>query len=422
SASMPCALQVTGGTPPDTLYSYASSTGTINITPLTDLALAQATGTLPATWFASFDGSTPLDPTGLSDAMDDVTNALQTAGFDVPASGNPFTTPFAADGTGWDGLLDELREAINEDINLNGDYNALLTQVSEGNLGSSLPDAPAPDTFSISGTISGATDGVNVIWELLVDEAIVRDYGNSNGPVTFTSVDGLAEGSDWSVVINSAPAGQTCNVSNGSGSLAADVTNVSITCSDIVVAPTGFSIEGDISGASGNVSWQTLVGGVFYHDGANGNGSVTFTYGDGITDGSNWSIEVLTPPAGQTCNVTNGSGTITANVTNVAITCSDIVVAPTTFSIEGTLSGATGTVQWVTRVDGELFDNGSSINGAITFTPQGGMASGSNWSVVVAVPPAGQTCNVTNGSGTLSTDIVNVSIACQDEGVDPDPG
>src|SRR5690606_34269726 len=55
------------------------------------------------------------------------------------------------------------------------------------------------------------------------------------------------------------------------------------------------------------------------------------------------------------------------------------------------------------------------------FTPQGGMDSGSNWSVVVATPPAGQTCNVTNGSGTLNADIVNVSIACQDEGVDPNP-
>ena len=421
SASMPCALQVTGGTPPDTLYSYATSTGTINITPLTDLALVQATGILPATWFASFDGSTPLDPTVLSNAMDDVTEALQTAGFDVPTSGNPFTTPFAADGTGWDGLLDDLRDAIDEDTTL-ADYNAFLDDVLANGLDNSIPNPPAPETFSISGTISGATDGVNVIWELLVDEAIVRDYGNSNGPVTFTSVDGLAEGSDWSVVINSAPAGQTCSVSNGSGVLTADVTNVSITCSDIVVAPTGFSIEGDISGASGNVSWQTLVGGVFYHDGANGNGSVTFTYGDGITDGSIWSVEVLTPPAGQTCNVADGSGTIAGNITNVAITCSDIVVTPTTYSIDGTLSGASGTVQWETLVDDEAFFSGSSTNGAITFTPAQGMDSGSNWSVVVTVPPAGQTCNVGNGSGTLNSDIVNVSITCQDEGVDPDPG
>src|SRR5690606_17240396 len=48
SGVLPCALQVTGGTPPDTLYSYASTTGTVNITPLTTLALAQATSQQPA--------------------------------------------------------------------------------------------------------------------------------------------------------------------------------------------------------------------------------------------------------------------------------------------------------------------------------------------------------------------------------------
>lgn len=415
SATMPCALQVTGGTPPDTLYSYTSSTGTVNITPLTTLALAQATNELPADWFAAFDG-TPVD---VATAAGEVLDALDTSGFDLPPSGNPFTTPFVADGTGWDGLLDDLKQAITNDPAL-ADLEALVTLVKDGNLATAVPDAPPPPSYQVSGTIAGASG--SLIWEIRVGGFIRNDGSNGNGPVTFTSPAGLEEGNNWSVVINSPPAGQTCNVANGTGTLTDDVTNVSITCSDIVVDPTGYSIEGTISGASGDVSWQTLVGGVFYHDGTDGNGNVTFTYGDGIADGSNWSVEVLTPPAGQTCNVANGSGTIAGNITNVAITCSDIVVTPTTFSIEGTLSGATGTVQWETRVNGEEFFSGSSINGAITFTPVEGMESGSNWSVVVAAPPAGQTCNVTNGSGTLSTDIANVSIACQDEGVDPDPG
>src|SRR5690606_38744878 len=145
------------------------------------------------------------------------------------------------------------------------------------------------------------------------------------------SIDGLEEGSDWSVVVNSAPAGQTCSVSNGSGVLTADVTNVSITCSDIAVDPTGFSIEGDLRGASGNVDWQCLVASVYYHDGANGDGSVTHSYCDGVPEGSIWTIEVTTAPAGQTCDVSNGSGTITGNVTNLANICSEIVVDPTTF-------------------------------------------------------------------------------------------
>lgn len=415
SGTMPCALQITGGNPPDTLYSYASSTGTVNITPLTTLALAQATGQTPADWFNAFSG-TPVD---ITSAANEVLAALTDAGFVVPGSGNPFTTPFVADGSGWDGLLDDLRQAIDEDPAL-ADLDALVALVKDGNLNSSIPDAPAPPSYSIAGTISGATDGVNVIWELRVGGSIRNDGGNGNGPVTFTPLAGLPEGTEWSVVVNSAPQGQTCNVSNGSGTLTNDVTNVSISCSDIVVNPTGYSISGTISGASGTVSWETRVGGNFYHDGLNGNGAVSFTYGDGIASGSSWSVVVLSAPAGQTCNVSNGSGTLTAAVSNVAITCSDIVVNPTSYSIEGAISGASGTVYWETLVNDETFFSGSSINGAVVFTPQEGMPSGSVWQVVVTTPPDGQSCNVANGSGTLTMNISNVSIACQDDGVNPE--
>ena len=224
SGVLPCALRVTGGTPPDTLYSYASSTGTVNITPLTTLALAQATNQLPADWFAAFDG-TPVD---VNTAADEVLDALNDASFDLPATGNPFTTPFAADGTGWDGLLDDLKQAITDDPAL-ADLDALVTLVKDGNLDTAVPDAPPPPSYQISGSINGASS--NLIWKLRVGGFIRNDGGSGNGPVTFTSPAGLEEGSNWSVVINSPPAGQTCNVANGTGTLTDDVTNVAITLS-----------------------------------------------------------------------------------------------------------------------------------------------------------------------------------------------
>ena len=416
SGTMPCALQITGGTPPDTLYSYASSTGTVNITPLTTLALAQATGQTPADWFNAFTG-TPVD---VISAANEVLDALTDSSFDVPTNGNPFTTSFVADGTGWDGLLDDLRQAINDDPAL-ADLDALIALVKDGNLSISIPDAPAPPSYSIEGSISGATDGLSVIWETRVDGSIYHDGGNSNGPVTFTSGDGLVEGTVWTVVINSPPAGQTCTVTNGSGTLTGDVSNVSITCSDIVVGPTTYGISGTISGASASVQWETRVDGAFYHDGSDSNGAVTFTPIEEMDSGSNWSVVVTGAPAGQTCNVSNGSGTLAADVSNVAITCSDIVVGPTSYSIEGTISGASATVHWQTLVDDEIYHSGSSINGAVTFTPVEEMPAGSVWSVVVSEEPVGQNCNVANGSGTLSTDISNVSISCQNEGGGPDP-
>ena len=328
SGTMPCALMVTGGTPPDTLYSYASSTGTVNITPLTTLALAQATGQTPADWFNAFSG-TPVD---VISAVNEVLDAMTVAGFDVPADGNPFTTSFVANGTGWDGLLDDLRQAVNDDPAL-ADFDALVTLVKDGNLNSSIPNAPTPPSYSIAGSISGASDGMNVVWETRVDGIIYHDGGSANGPVTFTYGGGLAEGTVWSVVINSAPAGQTCTVTNGSGTLTADVSNVSITCSDIVVGPTTYSISGTISGASDVVQWEARIDGVFYHDGSNGNGAVTFTPLEEMNSGSNWSVVVTGAPAGQTCNVSNGSGVLAADVSNVAITCSDVVVGPTSYSI-----------------------------------------------------------------------------------------
>lgn len=314
SDALPCALQISGGTPAITLHSLATSTGVINVTPLTDLILALATGQDPASWYAGFTGANVDIGTATTNLLDQ----FDSNGFTIPA-GNPFSTPFAADGTGWDALLDDIGDALEADAST---YDALLALVRDGSLGS-LPDAPPPPSYSISGTISGAPDGVNVVWELLLGEAIHRDFDNSNGAVTFTSVNGLPEGSIWSVVINTEPPGKDCTVSNGSGILTADVTNVQIVCVDEPVDPVLYTISGSISGASGAVSWQTLDDGFVHHDGSDTDGAVTFTTGAGIESGSTWSVQITGEPAGQHCNVSNGSGTLSADVTDVLITCEE---------------------------------------------------------------------------------------------------
>ncbi|MEC9410554.1 MAG: hypothetical protein VYD52_08880, partial [Pseudomonadota bacterium] len=409
NGAMPCALQVTGGNPPVTLHSYATAAGTVNITPLTDLIMAKATGQSPADWFANFNG-TAVDT---STASTDLLNLFADKGFTIPATGNPLTTPFAADGSGWDGLLDDIGDAIDNDPAI-ADYDALVTLVKDGNL-TNLPVPPPPEMFSISGTISGATG--TVIWETLVAGSIVQDGGNTNGAVTFSPLAGIAEDSNWSVVINTAPSGQTCSVTNGSGALTADVTNVSITCSDEVVAPTTYSISGTVSGASGSVIWELRKDGVFFNDGGSGNGDVSFT--SAMDAGSDWSVVIESAPSGQTCAINNGNGSLTANVTTVSITCSDIVVGPTTYSISGTASGASGSVIWELYKDGAFFNDGGAANGSATFTSA--MPSGSAWTLSINSAPSGQTCTISNGSGTLTGNVSNVAITCEDEVVTPPP-
>jgi N-acetylneuraminic acid mutarotase len=51
----------------------------------------------------------------------------------------------------------------------------------------------------------------------------------------------------------------------------------------------------------------------------NANGSFTFV--DPVASGSSYNVTVLAQPAGRNCSITNGSGTASANVTNVTVAC-----------------------------------------------------------------------------------------------------
>ncbi|CAA0122738.1 Uncharacterised protein [Halioglobus japonicus] len=407
SEALPCAIQVSGGTPPVTLHSVATAPGTINITPLTDLVLALATSQNPQDWFNSFDGSSA----DIAAASGDLLDTFASNGFNVPNTGNPFTTPFKTNGNGWDGLLDEIGQAVEDDPGL-ADHAALIAVVKDGNL-DSLPTAPVPVMFSVTGSISGASG--NVIWEAIAGGKRVHDGSDTDGAVTFSPDGGIAEGNNWRVTVKTAPAGQSCVVNKGSGRLVADVTNVEIVCSDVP----SYSLTGTISGASAAVSWETRKNGVAHHSGSDSNGAVTFTANAGLEENSAWSVVVITAPAGQTCTVSNGSGTLMSNVGNIAIACSDEVVVPDTYTISGSISGASAAVEWRVQKDGNAFRNGTSNNGKVAFTAAAGMDESSAWSVQVTTAPAGQICAVSNGSGTLTANVTNVVISCRDRNVTP---
>ncbi|MBT9526564.1 MAG: DUF4369 domain-containing protein [Rhizobacter sp.] len=126
------------------------------------------------------------------------------------------------------------------------------------------------------------------------------------------------------------------------------------------------------------------------------NGS--FTFSKTVEGEKTYAVSVLTQPAGATCTVANGSGTIDAdgtNVTNVAVTC------VTSASLTGTVSGLLpGTAVTLSNA-GVLLP--VAVNGAFAFP--GVMTAGTAYNVTVDPngSPAGLTCNITNGSGTIVT-------------------
>ncbi|MEO7432574.1 MAG: reprolysin-like metallopeptidase [Dokdonella sp.] len=173
-----------------------------------------------------------------------------------------------------------------------------------------------PTTYTVGGTVSG----------LAASGLVLTLNGANSLPVsangTFTFPTALSIGQNYVVAIGTQPSPQTCTVSNGSGSIGtSNVTNVIVTCAGAAT----FTVGGTVSGLTGSGLVLSLNGSSVLPVAADG----AFTFADSLTTGASYSVTVTTQPTApaQTCTVVNGSGTIaTANVTNIAVTCTAAAV------------------------------------------------------------------------------------------------
>ena len=169
--------------------------------------------------------------------------------------------------------------------------------------------------------VSGLDGGIGLV---------LQDNGGNNLTVStngaFTFSNSVASGAAYSVTLPTQPTGQSCTVTNGSGTASANVTNVQVVCSNL------YTIGGTVSGLTG-------TGLVLQDNGGNNlavSASGSFAFSTAVASGAAYSVTVLTQPTGQSCTVSSGSGTASANVSNVQVTC-----ARTTYTIGGTISGLT---------------------------------------------------------------------------------
>ena len=234
---------------------------------------------------------------------------------------------------------------------------------------------------------------------------MLRNNGGDDLALTasgsFTFATPVASGSTYNVTILSAPVGETCTVTNGTGPVgSSNVTTVQVSCS-----ANSYTVGGTLSGL---IPGRTLL----LRD--NGSDSVTlstngtFTFANKVADQNTYNVTVFSQPVGQTCTVVNnsGSGTIdAANVTTVSVTC-----VANAYTIGGTLSSMGATKTIVLRNNGGD-DLTLTANGAFTFSS--GVLSGGTYAVSVATPPTGETCNVSFSSGTVTNaNVTNVSVFC----------
>lgn len=126
SSALPCAVRVNGGrlnggtTNTAVLYSFAAGNGSTlvsNVTPLTDLALAQAVRTADgrslADWYAANAPSAEQVSAGVAAAQAALLQELRDRGYTVPEGFNPFSDVFQAiAGNLYDDLLEAVAAAL----------------------------------------------------------------------------------------------------------------------------------------------------------------------------------------------------------------------------------------------------------------------------------------------------------------------
>jgi trimeric autotransporter adhesin len=251
-------------------------------------------------------------------------------------------------------------------------------------------------TFALSGSVNGLVGSGLVLQNNGADPVEVATNGSFSFPRE------LASGAAYNVTVRTQPSNpvQSCAVANGTGVIGtADVTNIAVTCST-----SSFSVGGTVNGLAGS-------GLVLRNNGSddlavNANGA--FSFNTALASGGTYNVTVASQPTNptQVCTISNGSGTIAGtNITNVAVSC-----ATTEVTIGGTVSGLAGSGLTLQNNGGAPF--AIAANGPFMFPAS--VPAGSQYNVTVATQPQNpdQTCAVSGGAGTASSNVTSVSVTC----------
>ncbi len=158
--------------------------------------------------------------------------------------------------------------------------------------------------YSVGGTVSGLV-GSLVLQNNAGDNFVVSGSGS------FVFDAPINNGASYAVTILTQPAGQICSVSSGSGTVSGEnIANVAVDCVSL------YSVGGTVSGLVGSLVLQNNGG-----DNLTLSASGSFVFDTAINDGAPYAVTILTEPAAQDCTVTNSTGVVDANVTNIAVQC-----------------------------------------------------------------------------------------------------
>jgi sugar lactone lactonase YvrE len=171
----------------------------------------------------------------------------------------------------------------------------------------------AARSYTLGGTIAGLTQS-GLVLSNGSDTLNVTSGANS-----FNLGDPVPYGAPYHVEVQTQPAHESCSVSGGVGTMpAGSISDVTVTCSAVT-----FTIGGSLSGLTR--SGLVLLDNAADPTSIAANAS-QFSMNTGIADGGAYDVTVGTQPYGVdlACTPSNGSGTATGQVNDIAVGCSSV--------------------------------------------------------------------------------------------------
>jgi hypothetical protein len=181
-------------------------------------------------------------------------------------------------------------------------------------------------SYTITGTVTGLQYEGLVLRNNDANDLAVAPLGldeNKNVKNVPYSFPGEVDyGKPYSVTVKDQPKHQRCELAGGTADTAGRLTAINAVISCALVSN---AIGGKITGLAADnlVLTNGSTGGTFaVVKDANGAYPASFTFAALVTYGQTYGVTVLTQPAGQTCTITNGAGTMgDIAVDNIAINC-----------------------------------------------------------------------------------------------------
>lgn len=263
--------------------------------------------------------------------------------------------------------------------------------------------------YLVEGTVTGLQSSV-ILANSNGDTVAV----NSSDSGSFEFPMPLAKDKPYEVTVQAQPAGQTCTVANGSGTVGTERTEVEVTCKSnggsTVAYPNGgtlYNLAANSQIVLENFNREKIT--------LESNGPFKFKAGGASSPpGSIEVIRVLSQPVGQTCIASQVTAYENGAFSDTVVNCSN-----NTYTVGASVSGLTDGAVMALRNNGG--DEISFVTNGTHDFPMG-VTYGGAFNVTVSSQPVGQTCTVSlplgaeGGSGTVAGD-TRVIVQCVDNPV-----